>query len=174
MNAVELKGAELEAKRKSLAAIFAEYPEMNFPGGEKGDAILADIQARNKELADLEQGYQALRAAAAAAEQNSKALADYLRPVSSVGHSTPGAAPATEDQQDIAARFVTALQSKGFRPDNGKNSVSVDLPGVNVKTLMTESAGFAPPNNRGPRVVFSALRRPVVADLIPQDDTTDT
>src|SRR5690348_7429346 len=175
MNAVELKGAELEAKRKSLAEIFAQYPEMNFPAGEKGDAILADIQARNKELADLEQGYQALRAAAAAAEQNSKALADYLRPVSSVGHSTPGAkAEADDDPQDIAARFVTALQSKGFRPDNGKNSVSVDLPGVNVKTLMTESAGFAPPNNRGPRVVFSALRRPVVADLIPQDDTTDT
>jgi len=56
MNAVELKGAELEAKRKSLAEIFAQYPEMNFPAGEKGDAILADIQARNTELADLEQG----------------------------------------------------------------------------------------------------------------------
>lgn len=38
-----------------------------------------------------------------------------------------------------------------------------------LKTLMTTSAGWAPFSPRIPRVQYSALRRPVVADLIPQD-----
>lgn len=39
------------------------------------------------------------------------------------------------------------------------------------KTTMTTSAGYLPPTLRDTRVVLSAQRRPVVADLIPQDDT---
>lgn len=42
------------------------------------------------------------------------------------------------------------------------------------KTLMTTSAGFAPPNNRTQVTVDFALRRPVVADVIPTDPTTLT
>lgn len=41
-----------------------------------------------------------------------------------------------------------------------------------LKTLMTTSAGFAPPNDRTARVVDFALRRPTVADLVPTDATT--
>lgn len=43
-----------------------------------------------------------------------------------------------------------------------------------IKTLMTTSAGFAPPNNRTATVVDFALRRPTVADLVPTDPTTLT
>lgn len=41
-----------------------------------------------------------------------------------------------------------------------------------LKTLMTTSAGFAPPNDRTNRLVEFALRRPMVSDLIPTDATT--
>lgn len=43
-----------------------------------------------------------------------------------------------------------------------------------LKTLMTTSAGFAPPNDRTARVVEFAIRRPMVGDLIPTDATTLT
>src|SRR6185436_11417625 len=43
-----------------------------------------------------------------------------------------------------------------------------------LKTLMTTSAGFAPPNDRTTVVVNFALRRPTVADLVPTDATTLT
>jgi HK97 family phage major capsid protein len=173
MNALELKGAEIEAKRKGLAEIFSQYPDYSFPAGEKGDTILADIQARNKELADLATDYQRLLTVTQAADANSKALAEYTRPAPVVGHNGAGEQPAAE-VKDISQRFADALQSKGFRPNNGNNVISLDFADVNVKTLMTESAGFAPPNNRGPIVQYTALRRPVVADLVPQDTTTDT
>jgi HK97 family phage major capsid protein len=173
MNALELKGAEIEAKRKGLAEVFAQYPDMNFPAGDKGDTILADIQARNAELGDLVKEYTRLQTVAHAAEANSKALAEYIRPAPVVGHNGAGATPQAEGK-DLSQQFADALQSKGFRPNNGNNVISVDFADVNVKTLMTESAGFAPPNNRGPIVQYTALRRPVVADLVPQDTTTDT
>jgi hypothetical protein len=47
----------------------------------------------------------------------------------------------------------------------------VSLADYEFKTTLTEAGGFAPPNFRGPDVVPFALRRPVVADLIPQVTT---
>lgn len=53
----------------------------------------------------------------------------------------------------------------------GGQSVGFDLDydAAEAKTLMTTTAGWAPFSPRIPRVVYSALRRPVVADLVPQD-----
>lgn len=48
------------------------------------------------------------------------------------------------------------------------------LNAVEMKTLMTTSAGFAPDNGRTAKLVPFALRRPTVGDLIPTDPTTLT
>lgn len=43
-----------------------------------------------------------------------------------------------------------------------------------LKSVMTTATGFAPQNNRGPIVVPFANRRPMIADLIPQDHTENS
>ena len=45
----------------------------------------------------------------------------------------------------------------------------IDIPDVDVKTLMTNSTGFPPESVRNGLMVPYALRRPMVADLIPQE-----
>jgi|SRR5262245_11104041 len=47
-----------------------------------------------------------------------------------------------------------------------------EVPGVTLKTVMTLSTGFAQAPVRSDRVVYTAMRRPVVADLIPDDPTS--
>jgi HK97 family phage major capsid protein len=59
---------------------------------------------------------------------------------------------------------------------------SIDVDGLDIKSFrsggyeskatMSTAAGFAPPNDRGPYVTYSAQRRPVVSDLIPQGNTS--
>ncbi len=82
---------------------------------------------------------------------------------------TPALPVATPGQvKSIGQLFA---ESPEFKSRRG-NRVSVDLPDIDVKTLMQTSAGFAPSSPRTNIVVPYATRRPVVADLIPQDPTT--
>jgi HK97 family phage major capsid protein len=73
----------------------------------------------------------------------------------------------TEDDE-----YKSARERRQFNK-NGKQHFS--FPDVDVfeldamKTAFTTAAGWAPPNNRGPVVIYSAQRRPMIADLIPSD-----
>lgn len=81
----------------------------------------------------------------------------------------------------LGERFVDSPEFKSFLPNSGgilslilkDGREALEAADSALKTLMTTSAGFAPANNRGPRVVDYAVRRPVVADLIPQDDAAE-
>jgi HK97 family phage major capsid protein len=75
-----------------------------------------------------------------------------------------------------AKSLVEALNGndefKSFR-ETGSNSAQlrVNLKGLDVKTLFSTTAGFAPPANRGDMIVEAPRRRPVIADYIPQTPT---
>jgi len=172
MGKLEEVREKLAAKRKELHDIFAKYPDMNMPA-----EVVEDIKARNAELTDVGKEHDALCAIVEAKELNEKALADDERVNRlSIGHraeTETRASGATVTLKSIGDRFVESREYKSFQPGRG-SSMGLELPDLDVKTTMTTSAGWAAANNRGPIVVYSALRRPMVADLIPQDTTTNS
>lgn len=163
----------LAAKRKELHEVFAKYPEMNMPAD-----VVDDIKARNAELTDLGKEHDTLRLVADAKDANEKALADderVQRLTVDIGKQTEtrGGTAQTVTVKSLGERFVESGEYKRFQPGRSA-SMAIELPDLDVKTTMTTAAGWAAPNNRGPIVVYSALRRPMVADLIPQDGTTNS
>jgi HK97 family phage major capsid protein len=175
MGKLEEVREQLAAKRKELHEVFAKYPDLNMPAD-----VASDIKTRNMELTDLGKSYDDLRAAADIKAQNDRDMADDERVHRiSVDAGRPpqtetrGGDAATVTYKSVGQRFVESQEYKNFRPGPGR-TLAIDMPDVDVKTVMTTSAGWSAPNDRGPIVVLSALRRPVVADLIPQDSTTNS
>lgn len=79
-----------------------------------------------------------------------------------------------EASQKSLGTLATETEAyKSFKPGPGR-SISIEIPGVEMKAIMTTAAGFAPANDRTNVTVLSAQRRPVVADLIPQDATENS
>lgn len=74
--------------------------------------------------------------------------------------------------KSLGEMFTESAEFKAQMGKSGRRDFEVEFPDIDLKTTMTTAAGFAPPNDRTARVVDLALRRPVVADLIPQDSTT--
>lgn len=72
------------------------------------------------------------------------------------------------DTRSLSEQF---LQASNYAKQVNKKQVSAVLASLDLKTLMTNSSGFAPANNRSNVVVFSPQRRLMIADLIPQDLT---
>ncbi len=83
-----------------------------------------------------------------------------------------------ENKPDTLVKSLGELftESKDYLEKRGlsKPQFEVMIDGVDLKTTITTAAGFAPYPARQARVVASAQRRPVVADLIPQTQTTES
>lgn len=70
----------------------------------------------------------------------------------------------------LGQRLVESEEFKSFKPDHAKG-FSVEFPEIELKTLMTTTAGFAPESTRTGRIV-DAVTRPIQAlDLIPMGQT---
>lgn len=171
MNKLQETGQELEAKRAALAELFGKYPDMDIPA-----EVVTEIQTRNTELTDLGKKYDALRAADLIRQQNETAIAHDQKAANRLatpvnpGKGTNQTAPQPPAEYDIARLFVESNEYRAFKEGRGPKP-NVYLPNADLKTVFSTTAGLAPETTRIARVVDYAVRRPVVADLIPQTST---
>lgn len=158
----------LNAKRAELETIFTDL--RNDDGSLKATTVeqRTEIRKRNEELTELGKQYDDLREISeieSALKSRKSADPDKRVPFVADVHKP---APVFKSLGEL---FTETMEFKGYRPGAGR-SVIAEIPNVELKTLMQTSAGFAPANDRTDIVIPYALRRPVVADLIPQTATT--
>jgi HK97 family phage major capsid protein len=171
---------ELTAKRDQLSVIFKEAgPDLDLDKVKSIDGTTdekaTEIRRRNDELTDLGKQFDQARELEIMAEglrekTSGRDRADD-RPAGNAGDRS------RESEKSIGQRFAEHETSKQHRGQS-KRQYGISFDDFDEtesrrgrKTLMDTTAGFSAPNNRGPRVVLSAQRRPVVSDLIPQDTT---
>ncbi len=173
---------EIAAKREQLAKIFEEagtdldLDNVSTISGTTQEKA-TEIRRRNDELTDLGKQFDAVRELEAIHEHTAKQIhlpTDRELERYSGGDRTP------ESAKTLGERFVAHadyVRTKG----SSRRQYAVTFEDFDVsaylrgrKTVMSTAAGFAADSPRTPRVVLSAQRRPVVADLIPQDTTTLT
>jgi HK97 family phage major capsid protein len=137
--------------------------------------VLEVFHNHNDALNELSKTYEQKREMVIAATKNAleleemKAIHPRIAPPSreEVDKQSLGFA---DQVKSLFERVTESEEFKAFRPSPSSH-FSLTLDNVDLKTLMTTSAGYAPANPRSSRVVLSAQRRPVVADLIPQSES---
>lgn len=163
---------KLDAKRKELATIFDEAGkeiDLGKVKSVKGTThdIAAHIRELNDEQTDLAKQVDELMAVQKAADR-----ARMPEDRSNAGHgesgSDQGAAYSSAPQQKSFGELFTA--SDAYRLKSGPIGPEASLD-IQLKTLMTTTAGFAPEVTRTGRVVDFATRPLQVAELIPQTTT---
>jgi HK97 family phage major capsid protein len=180
---------ELKAKAEQLGKIFDESA---VEGGKldltKSSALTgtsaeraAEVKRRNDEMSDLGKKLEVHQA-----RDDVKSMREYLERPQEGGFLFPATATAPKDSpkakfggKSIGDLFVESAAFKEFSAPNHRSpAVEIDLgdprakdnPGVELKTLLDRTAWSVEPD-RLATIVPGALRRPVVADLIPQGAT---
>jgi HK97 family phage major capsid protein len=168
---------ELSTKREELAAMFkaAEVEKDGQVSHNFTADQLGEVNKRNTELNELNDKWEAEHKLLAIKEANDRAIKDVRKPVNQVRHAEPDASRTVEEEQkSIARQFVESPQFKAARESRSFKGVDVEMKGVELKTLMTTSAGFAPFVPRIDRVELYPDRRPLVGSLLPQIPTNDS
>ena len=166
----ELNG-KIEERRKQLHEIFEEAGEERDFSQVKcidGDttAKIAKVREINDELDTLVKEAEPL-AEQEAALTRAKREADRLGELEDhPGHPAPGRK--SSEPAEVKSIGELFAESKAGAELKGR---TVEIPEVDVKTLMTTAAGWAPESIRSGRMVESAQRPPQVIDLIPSGST---
>jgi HK97 family phage major capsid protein len=167
----ELQG-KLDARTRAVAEIYERKPDMNWTAEE-----LKDFQAGQVELAAINDELSPLLEAKAQAENMKRQAERNAQPVRKIPFQGSDSTPSEEGQsvqsKSLGEMYTDHVMFKTMHKVPGAR-FAVELPDVTMKTLMTTAAGLAPANPRTAKIVLSAQRRPVVADLIPQDNTSET
>lgn len=165
------KRAELDAKRKALKSVFDEAGvdlDMALVKSLTGDnaAKAAEIKRLNTELSAIGVEVETLvdleKAARGIREADEKAN----MPVGQMQH--PAGPQPKPEQKSIGQLFI---ESDTYTKRSGSRGPQIEIPGVDIKTLMTTSAGWAPQSIRAPGYVESVQVRPNVVDIIPFTST---
>lgn len=167
-------GAFKDKKIADLAAFFEARTGAD--GRMNMDAAEVEIvRKQNQEITDATKRWQELREM----DEIFKSTVDTHVKNTTPDRKTPFIVTDSDGrfQQPGAVKSLgeRAVENSTYKAMQGLHSGNVNYTIVlddAVKTLITTSAGFAPPNDRTSRVVDFALRRPVVGDLIPTDPTT--
>lgn len=166
---------KLELKQKELASIFSEAgPELDFTKikSVSGDtrAKAAHIRGLNDEMTELSVEIENLKGVGQAAERARMSPASSYRESGSGSGDTGGGYSTGGQVKSFGQHFVDSTAYKGRQGQIGPLA-TLD---VELKTLMTTTAGFDPEETRTGRVVEFATRPIQVTDLIPTTTTTQS
>jgi HK97 family phage major capsid protein len=185
VDTIKVKRQQLEKERAELQA---ELKALRLPDGtyDVNSEKLAELRKRNDALGPQVDALKDQEYVQMIDEENTKALEDGRSSVRRPLQSQPVEGG---DGAALAGRIAPPMRSLGDmfgdtdeckalaemnRGERPKGSVRWTMPELEigpadaVKATMTVAAGFAPANNRTSTVIYSALRRPVIADLVPQ------
>ena len=179
METVKDLQVKLDAKRGELAAIF-EKAKTKVDGKDSYDLDLKqleDVRARNAEIDELAEKWEAAKEIDAIYQKNVQAVKDGQR---AAGQLPLGRGAEAQTDRGTKGREVKSLgrmfvENDAYKNRQEKRDIIVrldDFDYLESKTLMETGAGWAPESVRTGRLVEYAHRRPVVADLIPQTPTT--
>jgi HK97 family phage major capsid protein len=175
---------DLDQKRGELKKLFDDHTK----DGQYDFTVdqLAEVNRRNDELTDLGKQFDQLKTAEQIRRDNEEKVSSMNTPrrPEFPGSAHQKANGAQEEDAGFKTLGELFTENDGYK-NRGMGSVKVHVNlsdadmkeilnggGMESKTTMSRTAGFAPFVPRGPRLVDFAQRRPVVADLVPQDTTT--
>jgi HK97 family phage major capsid protein len=171
LNAKQLAGY-LAERRDTVKAFLAERKKgegvYDLQGGE-----LDGVRKINDHLSDAQKRWVGLRDLDAIESDNNGGLEALKTPQRAIPNQNGNGH--TEAVKTLGEQFTESLDYKRVGEHRDMDNYSVEVKGYaaptmhpsSIKATMTTAAGYAPANNRTPLLVPYALRRPVVADLIP-------
>lgn len=169
-------GAYIGTKRDELNKFFTDHTK-------EGQLVMTDdevkqVRERNDDLGRASKSWEEKRELDEVFQKNSAELERLASTgVNRIPHPSGGDGASQERQSKSVGQLFTESKSYLEQKGNTRPDIKVDIEGVTLKSIfgqkvLTNSTGFPPPISRDIRVVPYANRRPVIADLIPQFDTT--
>lgn len=187
---------QMAVKRGELSALFekAKTGEVDAVTGSpvfdltKAGIGPEEIKKRNTELGEIGDSLRAAQEIDEAYKANQQAIRDQHQPDRKFDFGGGAGDPADPKEQERRARsmksvgnlvtesdpYRNAIKSgvkMPFRTELDRSTKSASAQAQEMKTI-TEATGYAPYPALQPYIIYTPQRRLVVADLIPQDDTT--
>lgn len=168
MNLKELE-EKLNAKRDQLAELFKEWTDESGNLKAVPQEVRVEMRKRNDELTEIGKSYDEARELYDI-EQSLKGRTQ--EPTGRVSLPSGKDLSMSHVQKSLGDLTCESAEFKAWVSGGCRGQKSIEIPGVTLKTTMSTGAGFSAPNDRTDIVVYSAQRVPVVADLIPQTNTS--